>query len=377
MRKLYHGLAALAAIALAVGYNANVKAQTPPTSEPTQLINQLVCGDASVCPNQRGTSFAAIAATPTMTLDYWTAVGGASSSIAVAVTAPPSTVQGVNAVMKFQRTAANTNTAVLNLGQVLDTDASTFLQGKMACFSFTSWKGADFSPQLAAFTYTVTWGTGTAQGYASMVAGTWTGTGTVMTGTVTASTLPQPTTQCALVPGTATEIGINFSWTPVGTAGTNDFISLGQIQLAAVNQPNVGPAVAPPFAYRGKGEELQLALRRAWVLTEPAASISVGASGQGASTTTCILSIPFPAPMRAAPTFTAAGTALSVATWTATHVVTNTALATPFLAATTGGHTTYVGNLTATVAAGLTAGQTCTLTGAGGGSLLVFSADLT
>lgn len=371
-------LATLSALMLALpaGVISPVMAQTiqPP---PTSFRNMLVCGDATVCPWQRGTSIGSIANTGTMTADYWEAIGGASSSIVVSQQAQTG-VNGFTKAMQFQRTAANTDTAVVHLGQVLDSgDFGTSLQGKAVCLSFDALAGANFSPASGTFGYKVYAGTGSNQGYATMVGAGWTGATTPISGTVTLNTLAQPVFACAQIPGNATEVGVDFFWTPAGTAGTNDWAQLLRVQLEAISGVPITQAKPTVFEERSIGTERWLAQSRAYVIVEPAASISVSPSGQGASTTTCILSIPFPRTMRVAPTFTATGTALAITTWTITHVVTNTALATPFLAATTGGHTTNVANLTATVASGLTAGQTCTLTGAGGGSTLTFSADLT
>lgn len=365
------------ALITALAFALPAYAQQPIPEPPAGFRNMLVCGDATSCPWQRGTSFASIGATGTMTADYWEAIGGASSNITISKAAQTG-VNGFTSFFQFQRTAANTNTAALHFGQVLDTaDYGTSMQGKTVCLSFVSLIGANFSAPNAAFSARLYTGTGSNEGYASMVAGTWTGSTTVTTLAVTGQTTAQPSFICAQIPGTATEVGIDFFWTPGGTAGTNDWVQLNRIQLEPVETVPVSQAKPTPFENRSFTNELWLSQQRAYVVVEGAASISVTPSGQGASTTTCILSIPFPRAMRAAPTFTAAGTALATTTWTVTHVVTNTALATPFLAAVTGGHTTMQGNLTATVASGLTAGQTCTLTGAGGGSKLVFSADLT
>lgn len=177
-----------------------------------------------------------------------------------------------------------------------------------------------------------------------------------------------------LMPADMQEAALSFCFTPqaAGASATDGFAFVGA-QLEAIGQNQVAPS---NYQFLQGSYELEEAQRYYYQISEPAASISIGASGQGASTTTCILSWNHPQEMRIAPTFAAAGTALGATTWTVTHVVTNTVLSTPFLAATTGGHTTRVANMTATTGATLTAGQTCTLTGAAGGSILTFSSDL-
>jgi hypothetical protein len=177
-----------------------------------------------------------------------------------------------------------------------------------------------------------------------------------------------------LMPNDMQEGSISLCFTPAATgSGATDGFAFVGAQLEALGPNQVAPS---NYQFLAGSFELEEAQRYYYQITEPAASISVSPAGQGASTTTCILSIPHPVEMRAAPTFAAAGTALANTTWTVTHVVTNTVLSTPFLAVTTGGNTTRLANLTATTGATLTAGQTCTLTGAAGGSILTFSADL-
>lgn len=367
MRKIFAIMTGALVALMAPGASGQIWAQTADK-------NLIVCGDASTCPNQRGTSNIGgnIANTAAMTLDYWTAIGGASSSINISVVTPTNGISGVTKGMQFQRTAGNTNTATINLGQVFDTDVSTFLQGKTVCWNFNVESGANFSANLATLTYTMTFGTSAAQGYSSMVAGTWTGTGTVMTGTVTAAALPQNASKCAVVPATATEIGINYSYVPVGTAGAADFVQIMQTQVEVATPAPGQPAASTPYAFRTSYAEQALAFRRAYVISEPAAAVNIGFTGTSASATSCIGSLDFPAPMRAAPTLTAsaivAGTNWMI---TAAGVAANTSAV-----ATIGANTAIYASMNWTTA-GMTAGQACLLQGKGGTATLTWSADLT
>lgn len=362
MRKIY----ALLAAALAFGVSLPAMGQTAEK-------NLIVCGDASTCPNQRGTTAIGgdIAGTATMTMDYWTAKGGASSAINISVSTPGSLISGVTKSMRFQRKAANTDVVAIHLGQVFDTDVSTFLQGKTVCWNFNVESGANFSANLATLTYTMTFGTGAAQGYSSMVAGTWTGTGTVMTGTATVATLPQNVSKCAAVPATATEIGIDYSYVPVGTAGAADFVDIMQTQVEAVNSPPAS-AQPTPYSFRTLAQEFNLAARRAYVINEPAANVNVKFTGTSASATSCIGTLDLPIQMRAAPTLTAsaivAGTNWMI---TAAGVAANTSAV-----VTVGANTVLNASMNWTTA-GMTAGQACLLQGKGGTATLTWSADLT
>jgi len=368
MRNFFFGLLASVA-ALAFVPSATAQAQ-----QSTADKNLIVCGDASTCPNQRGTTNIGgnIAATGTMTLDFWEAIGNASSSINISVVTPASAITGVSKVMQFQRTAANANTGVVNLGQVFDTDLSTSLQGKTVCWNFNVNAGANFSAAQGIVTYTMTFGTGAAQGYSSMIAGTWTGTGTVMTNTVNAVTLPQNTFKCGVVPATATEIGINYSWLPVGTAGASDFIQIAQTQVETVT-PAPGVQIAPtPYNFRTAYQELSQALRRAYVIPEPAAAVNLAFMGTAASATSCIGFVEFPTPMRAAPTLTAS----AIVSGTNWQILVAGVAANTTAAATIGANTLTYASMNWTTA-GMTAGQACGLQGKGGGATLLWSADLT
>jgi len=252
----------------------------------------------------------------------------------------------------------------------------------MAEFSFFALAGANFSAASSALQITIGSGTGADGSAATFFAGTWTGYANAIQSTTPISATWTRYVAQAAIPATAVQVGVSLCYTPVGTAGTNDWFEFSGAQLG-VNQAGtagyIGPAsggAVMSFEHRPLGIELDLAQRYEWSITEPAASLSVAPSGQGASTTTCVLSIPTPKQMRAAPTVTFIGTALGATTWTVTHVVTNTVLSTPFMAATTGGSTVNSINVTATTGATLTAGQTCTLTGAAGGSIINASAEL-
>lgn len=364
----------LAAIFVTLAYATLAHAQVSPPLTLSQLRNQIICGDFSVCPNQRGTSSVGgnITSTGTMTLDGWEAIGGASSSINVSSVAPTSAITGVSKALQFQRTAANTDVAVINVGQVVDTDSSTFMEGKYVCFGFDVQSLANFSAANALMTWTVTAGTGTAQGYSSMVAGTWTGAAVVLTGGVNVTTLPQRVSGCALAPGGQTEMGINFSYIPVGTAGTSDALQFTRVQLAVVQSVIGKPATEPAFGYRTSQQELWLAQKRAYVVSEPAAN-SIVAIGNAETSTQCDLVFLFPTQMRAAPTF-AASTVTSGTTWQAFAAGVQANLSAIAIYA-TAVQTTTRGPLKVTTS-GMTAGQACGLVGKGGAATLTWSADL-
>jgi hypothetical protein len=382
-------------------------------------VNRLVGGDFGTNLWQRGTTFTALTpSSAVLTADRWAVYSSTNTVTVTKQTGTADTIpaSGFYASMRVSRPSTTTTTAIC-VGQVLDKQATSALINNNGVFSFYALAGAG----LSAVTGSTNNITATIAYYTAADSATpGTNTGTFMAGTITGYTavttqggaiLSAPniaTNTATIASGVATQpisttwtrysfwgkipstdasgtavtgAGVTICYTPTsGTGGSTEWFEFTGAQLQAMpatvtTQLPFGVTAPTGFERRYAQEEADYQLYYTTAVTETAASISVTPSGQGASTTTCVLSIPFGTQMREVPTFAAAGTALSATTWTVTHVVTNTALSTPFLAATTGGSTTSMGNLTATVASGLTAGQTCTLTGAGGGSILVFSAE--
>lgn len=375
------------------------------TAGMTGLRNAIVGGDFGQNLWGRGTSVGSITSTYLYTANNFFAWSGASTTASVA---QDSTAAEKPATYQLAAKVSRTGTGVIQtcFAQAIESSNVYRFAGRTAELDFNAYSGAGFSAANSALQVYIVYGTGTDEGAQKMAWGLngggggssgWTG----MVNTMNAAALggANPTTATvnigtatlgryvavASIPSTATELGVALCWKPVGASPSNDYVAFSGIQLAINDnlasyagtvQSTASGIQASAFEHRPIALETAIEQRYFQTIAEPAASISVAPSGQGASTTTCVLSIPLPVTMRVAPTFAAGGTALSTSTWTVTHVVTNTALATPFLAATTGGSTPTELNLTATVASGLTAGQTCTLTGATGGSILQASADL-
>jgi len=330
--------------------------------------------------NQRGTGIQTCGTTSgvpstSYSADRWGCVVNVVSGAGRQVYATSSPPTGFSGYQTLYRTSGALTQTVCSIQEVPTVTATT-LAGKRVTLSFyakaLAGLAADNANTIKAY---ILEGTGTDEGLGTFnaspaLAASWTGANFAMNGQgFTINTSWVRYSASADIASTTKEVAVYMCFTPSASgAGVTDGFSFTGVQLEAGYS-------ASPFEFRSYAQDLSAALRYYWQVTEPSASVSIGASGQGASTTTCILSIPLPATMRAAPTASFLGTALSTSTWTVTHVVTNTALATPFLAATTGGHTANVLNLTATVASGLTAGQTCTLTGAGGGGIIAASAD--
>src|SRR5262249_15995239 len=214
--------------------------------------------------------------------------------------------------------AGNANTAVINLGQVVETLDSVRTQGQIIALSFWAQAGANWSPANGALNVLLASGAGTNQSAASLVAGTWTGYSSLAltpqqnispnsspnTAVLTAgvniaqqiATSWQRYAFTATVPANCTQLGVLFNAAPVGTAGAADFVQLMGVQLESGAQ-------ATPFEHRDIELELAIAQRYFFNIPEPASGVIVGA-GMVAGAASEIIFIPLPVQMRAAPTVT-------------------------------------------------------------------------
>ena len=258
--------------------------------------NTIDGGDFTTNPWQRGTTFSAIANTLTYTADRFFAVGGSSSSISVSQQAQTD-VAGFGNSLRWGR-GGGTNTATINLGQVLETLDCVRFQGRLVTLSFWAKAGAQFSATNSALTvqlnHSTTAGNDTA---AHLVAAStnWQAVPTIINGTATLTATAQRFTFTGVVPATATQLGLLFSYAPTGTNNSTDTVDFYGIQLEE------GP-VATPFEHRDIEVELALAQRYYFRATEVnGATFAIGAPS-GSNTQT--YSLWLPTPMRAAPTVT-------------------------------------------------------------------------
>jgi len=322
----------------------------------TNFKNVLDGGDFSINPWQRGTSFSSIANTVTYGADRWFAVGGASSSIAMSQQANTD-VAGFNLALQWGRANANANTAPINLGQVIETADAIRLQGQTVTLSFYVKCGASFLASSPTFNVQLVSGTGTNQSAANLVAGAWTGQSNVISTALAPTTTTTRYQFTGTVPAGCTQLGILVSYAPSGTAGANEWLQFMGFQL------EVGPA-ATVFEHRDIEVELALAQRYFFQISEPAASVVVGA-GMVTTTNNEIIFIPLPVQMRAAPT-------VSVAAGSFKFNIAGTATAVAGFAAGTTHTPNYISLIGTTTA---TSGQATLLQGGGGAGTIQVSAE--
>lgn len=136
-----------------------------------------------------------------------------------------------------QRNAGQTGTGTIVFAYPLTTEEVTRLRGTKASLSFLAAGAANWSPTSGTITATFYVGTG-AEGRRG--AG-FTSETTVLTGSVNVPTSGVvqsfAQTSAAVVPTTATQGEIRFTWVPVGTAGAADACFFDDVQLEATATP--------------------------------------------------------------------------------------------------------------------------------------------
>ena len=182
----------------------------------------------------------------TYSVDRWRSFGGPGG---FTISKRTDAGEGDGHAIRFHRTASNSQTSTMGIAQGLETVDSKRLAGKTLTVSFRARKGADWSPTN--FDAVVYHGTGTDEnpvgmtGQASIVA--------VDDASLTTSF--QTFTGSVTVPSGKTQVTLGFRWTPSGTAGTNDYVDIREIQM------EVGEVSSPVFEHRSYGEELALCQR--------------------------------------------------------------------------------------------------------------------
>ena len=220
--------------------------------------------------------------------------------------------------------------------------------------SFWAKAGANYSG--GALTVQVIAGGGVNQSAASLVAGGWTSAAYVVN---TAQAMSRGMTRyqfSGVVPAAATQLAVLLSFTPSGTAGADNSISINGVQL------EIGPS-ASPFEHLDAQVVLEICQRYAWAIPEPAAGVVIGA-GANTGAAAQLFYIATPVQLLKAPTVTVAAGAFKTnqaGTATAT-TITPGATHTPNAISINGN------------SAG-TAGQATLLQGGGGSGWILANAD--
>ena len=199
--------------------------------------NQVLNSNMSVW--QRGTS---IAGQQGYTADRWYKLRGGDATgqtVSRQATGDTTNLPNIQYCARVQRNAADTSTQALYLYQPFETVNSIPFAGKTVVLSFYARAGANFSSASNALSVGVNTGTGTDQNTVFA----YTGSASPISATATLTTTWQRFTYSGTISASATELGPIFNYTPVGTAGANDYFEITGVQLeqgsvANTYQPN-------------------------------------------------------------------------------------------------------------------------------------------
>ncbi|HLX18459.1 MAG TPA: hypothetical protein VKS24_25000 [Bradyrhizobium sp.] len=345
------------------------------------MDNALIGGDFTTNLFQRGTTGSNVTTTLTYGApDRFFAWDGGTGTQATSTLSRDTTAADIPAdykyAVKHQRTSAQTGLAQLCIGQVVESSNAYQFQSQTAEFDFHAAPGGNFSAAGDNVTAYIITGTVADEGAVNMAYGINTGgggsggwTGQVNWGVTVPVTSLNRFTIAAPVPAAAAEIGVALCWTPVGTAGTNDYVAYSGLQLTrnsaltplvASNASGTATLLnsyqqpaARSFARRSQAVEIALQQRYYYEVDEVASSTAaLPGICEAQSTTVAVCSIPLKVSMRAAPTV-----ACTFGTLKRQVAGTDTALTACAAAATTNGVSTpETVFITATVASGDTAG---------------------
>lgn len=326
----------VAALGLSASLALPASAQILSGQNSPNPVNLLDNGAFNV--NQRGSAgvtAASITTSAKYLQDRWAMVSGTSTSGAMTNVTSGLPAQFTNAA-QLQRTSGQTGVVKVCLLQEIPTIDFTPIAGQPITLSFWALAGANFSAASSALVAQVTTGTGSDEGLATWLTGL-TGAASAIpaaNATVTLSTSWQRFAVTGTALATATEGVVNICWTPVGTAGTNDYIQVTGVQLQQ-------GTVATNIEFRPYATELAKAQRYYYGVAESKTAINFRAVCSMSTTSIANCAVPFPQVMRAAPTMTyTAGFTASASTASTSATVctalTTTATLTGNAASTTG-----------------------------------------
>lgn len=192
---------------------------------------------------QAGTSISVAASSVQYTADGWYLLAGANQ--ASTISRQTGNTNGSRYSCRVQRNSGQTGTVVYVFGFPLDVDELKKMAGRSAILSFNVSTGSNWSPASGALTYLIYTGTGSP---VKQYTGSYTATSTPLIGTVALGQGAAAATIFLPIAAIAANIGqaeIQFNWTPVGTAGPNDWFQIDDLSLSVI--PTGISAIKPAF----------------------------------------------------------------------------------------------------------------------------------
>ena len=291
---------------------------------------------------QRGTS---IAGQQAYTADRWYKLRGSDSTgqtVSRQTTSDTTNLPNIQYCARVQRVVSNTSVDALFFYQPFETVNSIPFAGKTVTMSFYARAGANYSSASSALTATLYTGTGTDQ----QTSYAYTGSATPINATATLTTTWQRFSYTGTIASTATEMGPTFIYTPVGTAGANDYFEITGVQI------EVGSVATQFKTFSATLQGELAACQRYYYRATSGNTYRSFASAFSNATTNMLGLVPFPVTMRTAPTaLEQSGTASDYGIQQGATGITCSAV--PALS----NATTYNSLVQYTVASGLTIGQ--------------------
>jgi hypothetical protein len=251
---------------------------------------------------QRGTSASLGGAGVVTAADRWaTYTAGSATTISRQLTGDTTNLPFIQYCARMQRTLASADTGLLEMGQSVETINAIPFAGKTVTLSFYARAGANYSATSSIFASFLRTGTGTDQNY---VATSYTGLATPFSQNNTLTTTWQRFTQTGTIAATATELAVDFRWTPTGVAGVSDYAEVTGVQLEIAGS-------ASPYSPNTSTQQAELAAcQRYFQKTNNQSEVPGTASSTApinainASTTLVVGVPPFKGSMRTSPTVT-------------------------------------------------------------------------
>ena len=255
---------------------------------------------------QRGTSIAVGSANTTYTADRWVGYrqGVAGSTVSRQVTGDTTNLPSIQYCARVQRDSGNTSTNVVNIAQNFETINSIPYAGKTVTISLYARKGANYSQASSLLDFGVASGTGTDQ---TLQATGYTGAAYPLYSQATLTSTWQRFTTTGTISATATEIAIYIGYTPVGTAGANDYFEVTGVQI------DIGSVALPFRTYAGTIQGELAACQRYYTRESVTTTYAYfRSSGNATNTTQARIIVPLPVQMRTKPSALDTGGSLAV-----------------------------------------------------------------
>jgi hypothetical protein len=239
---------------------------------------------------QRGTSFTPSAGAITQLADRWSGIRPTVTGWTVSrkTSATDSGFTGSTYFMRVQRDSGNTATQDLNIAyNNLEGESFIPLQGQSVTISFYAKAGANYSSASSILNIAAVTGT-------TADTATWSVSGTTNSTTKTLTTSWQRFTYTFTFGATDKAMRTQFYYTPVGTAGANDFFDIWGLQIEVGTQ-------ATPFTRAGGTIQGELAAcQRYYYAHSVGSNVNVGLSNYTLSSE-LHTAVQFPVTMRTAP----------------------------------------------------------------------------